>query len=173
MLLLDDDPIGVDTGALAAALDTPRVDVWSPVTITMHEPTAFENLHLWLSSQPRPFGALAVDRDATRGLVDPQDRFTCPTLLTADTFAYLAMRKIDDNNWQFGAHGFGPDAADLTSDLIELLTVWDQDHRHGAGPDIAVYPAGTFPDATERLQLLVPRRDTTIAVTWPTPKYPR
>ena len=38
----------------------------------------------------------AVDRQRTEGLVDPQDRFTCPTLLTADSFAYLAMRKIDD-----------------------------------------------------------------------------
>ncbi|MEU7906360.1 methyltransferase, FxLD system [Actinoplanes sp. NPDC049118] len=86
IVLLLDDPIDVDVSALTAALTWPRTDVWSPVTITMQEHDSFESLHLWLSSQPRLFGALAVDRDATQGLLDPQDRFTCPTLLTGDSF---------------------------------------------------------------------------------------
>ena len=173
IVLLLDDPTDVNTDALTAALDQPRQDAWSPVTITMHEPESFERLHLWLSSQPRPFGALAVDRQRTEGLIDPQDRFTCPTLLSGDSFAYLAMRKTGDDTWQFGAHGFGPAAGPLTTDLVELIVVWDRGYRHGPGPDITVHPTGTPPDAPGRVQLLVPRRDTTIAITWPSPASPR
>ena len=149
------------------------MDVWAPVTITMQEPGSFESLHLWLSSQPRPFGALAVDRQATIGLLDPQDRFTCPTLFTGDSLAYLAMRKIADSTWQFGAHGFGPTADTLTTDLVDLIVAWDHDHRHGPGPAITVHPTRNPPAAAGHLQLVVPRRETTIAITWPSPGSPR
>ncbi|MBX7269585.1 methyltransferase, FxLD system [Micromonospora sp. Llam7] len=170
IVLLLDDPTEVDAGALTAALDQPRRDVWSPVTITMHELESFERLHLWLSSQPRPFGALAVDRQRTEGLVDPQDRFTCPTLLTSGSLAYLTMRKIGDDRWQFGAHGFGPDAHALTADLLNLIAVWDRDYRHAPAPEITVHPHGTTPPvATGQPQLVVARRHTVIATTWPMP----
>ncbi|BEL05742.1 hypothetical protein Q0Z83_039330 [Actinoplanes sichuanensis] len=173
IVLLLDDPVDVDADALASALDGPRLEVWSPVTITGDEPGAFESLHLWLSSQPRPFGALAVDRQRTEGLVDPQDRFTCPTLL-GDGFAYLTMRKIGDNLWQFGAHGFGSDAHTLTTDLLDLTTAWDRDYRHAVTPEITVHPDGnTPPAATGQPQLVVARRHTTIAVTWPAPRAHR
>jgi protein-L-isoaspartate(D-aspartate) O-methyltransferase len=78
VLLLDDDTTDVDRDGLVAALHLPRVEAWSPVTISMREDRSFESLHLWLASQPRPFGVLAVNRERTVGLVDPQDRFTCP-----------------------------------------------------------------------------------------------
>jgi protein-L-isoaspartate(D-aspartate) O-methyltransferase len=168
IVLLLDDPVDVDAAALTAALDGPREDVWSPVTITVQELESFESLHLWLSSRPRPFGALAVDRQRTEGLVDPQDRFTCPTLLGAGSFAYLTMRKIDDDRWQFGAHGFGPDAHALTADMLDLIAAWDRDYRHARAPEITVHPNGaTPPAATGQQQLVVARRHTAIAVTWP------
>lgn len=168
-----DDASEVDDAALTAALDQPRTDVWSPVTITGQEGTSFEGLHLWLASQPRPFGTLIVDRERTAGLLDPQDKFTCPTLLSTDSLAYLTMRKTGDNCWQFGAHGFGPDADALTGDLIDLLTVWDRDYRHGPTPDITVHPTGTPLPTGDQLRLLVTRRHTTIAVTWPAPAGPQ
>ncbi|HWS37676.1 MAG TPA: methyltransferase, FxLD system [Actinoplanes sp.] len=169
IILLLDDPVEVDAAALTTALTTPRVEVWAPVTITMQDGGSFESLHLWLSSQPRPFGALAVDRQATIGLLDPQDRFTCPALLADAGLAYLAMRKVGDNMWQFGAHGFGTAAGTLTTDLADLVVAWDRDYRHGPGPDVTVHPGGAPPVPDGRLQLVVPRRDTTIAVTWPSP----
>ncbi|MGW4500587.1 methyltransferase, FxLD system [Micromonospora sp. NPDC004336] len=169
VLTLDDATTDVSLAALASALCPPRLDTWSPVTITAQEGPSFESLHLWLASQPRPFGVLAVDRGRTAGLLDPQDRFVCPTLLTADSLAYLAIRKLDDTAWQFGAHGFGPAADTLTADMLDLITVWDRDHRRGPGPIITVHPTGTHPPAAGRTRLLVPRRHATIAVTWPAP----
>jgi protein-L-isoaspartate(D-aspartate) O-methyltransferase len=168
-----DDMITVNGKTLGAAFEQPRVDLWAPVTITMAEGSSFESLHLWLASQPRPFGTLTVDRERTAGLLDPQDCFTCPTLLTEDSLAYLTMRKLDQDSWQFGAHGFGPDAGSLAADLIELITVWDRGYRHAPPPEITVHPTGTRLPATDQLQLLVPRRHTTVAVTWPNPENPR
>ncbi len=96
VLLVDDDTTVIDAAALADALRTPRVQVWSPVTVTMSEGAGFESLQLWLASQPRPYGVLVVDRERAAGLVDPQDKFACPTLLAPTSLAYLAMRRIDE-----------------------------------------------------------------------------
>ncbi|MEU4621308.1 methyltransferase, FxLD system [Actinoplanes sp. NPDC023801] len=173
IVLLLDDPGEVHADDLAAALTQPRVERWAPVTISGQESDAFESLHLWLSSQPRPFGALAVDREATAGLLDPQDRFTCPTLLTDDSLAYLAMRKNDDTTWQLGAHGFGPHADTLATDLQDLIVTWDCDYRHGSGPEITVHPVDPPPAEPDQLRLTVTRRHTTILTTWPAQGRPR
>ncbi|MFF5085485.1 hypothetical protein ACFY36_51320 [Actinoplanes sp. NPDC000266] len=110
---------------------------------------------------------MTVNRERTAGLLDPQDKFTCPTLLTDSSFAYLTMRRNDDTTWRFGAHGFGPDAERLTGELIDLFTVWDREHRHRPGPQITVHPNGTPLPGTDSLRLLVPRRHTTTVITWP------
>jgi protein-L-isoaspartate(D-aspartate) O-methyltransferase len=160
-----DDTSDVDHDRLGQAFDHARVDGWAPVTVGAQE--SFESLHLWLASPSRPFGLLAVNRDRTEGLLDPQNKASCPTYYTSDSLAYLAIRKVDDTTWQFGAHGFGPDAPALTQDMVQLITVWDREYRHDGGPDITVHPAGsTLPD-TDRPRLLVPRRHTVTAITWP------
>jgi protein-L-isoaspartate(D-aspartate) O-methyltransferase len=168
VLLIDEaTPARTDADALRAALTGPRTEEWSPVTITGSEHAGFESLHLWLASQDRPFATLAVDRDRTAGLLDPQDRFTCPTFYTAGSFAYLTMRTVDDGRHQFGVHAFGPDTAELTTAMLDAITLWDQQHRHTTGPSIDVYPTGTTIPGTDRFRLLVPRRHTTTVITWP------
>ncbi|GGK79415.1 methyltransferase, FxLD system [Mangrovihabitans endophyticus] len=167
VLVLDDPTTQVDGDALRAALDPPGVLRWSPVTAALDDGSAFESVHLWLASQPRPYGILTVDREKTAGLLDPQDRFFCPTLLTDDSFAYLTLRRQNAETWQFGTHGYGPAADTLAAELIDLLTVWHEQHRAGAGPRITVYPTGTRLPDSGRLRLLVPRRHTTIVITWP------
>ncbi|MEV4345802.1 methyltransferase, FxLD system [Actinoplanes sp. NPDC049596] len=157
VVLILDDPIEVDPGALAAALTMGRIELWSPVTVA----TSFESLHLWLASQPGPYGALAVDRERTAGLLDPQDRFVCPTLLTEDSFAYLTMRKADAGRWQLGAHGFGPAAAELTARMINLIAAWGREDPH-----ITVHRSGDELPETPGRRLVVPRRHRLIAVTW-------
>ena len=167
VLTLDDTTTQADGEALAAALELPRSEVWTPVTATMDDGGAFESIHLWLACQPRFYGVLTVDRDRAADLLDPDNRFTCPCLLTATSFAHLTLRQPDRGTYQFGAHGFGPDAAALAAQLADLIVVWDQQHRHGPGPSITVHPASAPLPATDGLRLLVPRRHTTIAITWP------
>jgi protein-L-isoaspartate(D-aspartate) O-methyltransferase len=167
VLLVADTTTAVDAAGLVAALQTPRLEVWSPVTVTMNEGPGFESLQLWLASQPRPYGVLVVDRQRAAGLVDPQDKFACPTLLGSSGLAYLAMRKLGEMRWQFGAHGFGTDAGRLTADLIDLIAVWDRDQRHHKGPEFTVHPAGTVLPDTNDHRMLARRRHTLTAITWP------
>ncbi|BCL14706.1 methyltransferase, FxLD system [Micromonospora sagamiensis] len=159
----DPDTRSLDLDALTPVLDGPRVDAWSEVTVP--PATSFESLHLWLASQPHPYGLLAVDRDRAVDL-DPQNWVSCPALLTGDSIAYLTIRQLDDTTWEFGARGYGPHAAPLTQHVVDLITVWDRDHRHQPGPDIRVYPTGVTIPPTRQPQLLVPRHHTTTAITW-------
>ncbi|MCO8273830.1 methyltransferase, FxLD system [Actinoplanes sp. TRM 88003] len=165
VLLLDDRTTEVDETLLRAALDMPRVDLWSPVSAAMSDGKAFDSVQLWLASQPRPYGILNVDRNRTAGLLDPQDRFFCPTLLSSDSLAYLTLRENSGQNWQFGAHGFGPAAETLAAEIIMLLTAWN-DHHRSTGPQITIHPSGSaLPDA-DGLRLLVPRRHSLTAISW-------
>ncbi|MEV6928131.1 methyltransferase domain-containing protein [Dactylosporangium sp. NPDC051485] len=70
VLGLDDPATEVDADALRAALDGPRTEEWSPVVLPMD--ASFESLHLWLASQPRPYGIFTIDRQRTAGLLDPR-----------------------------------------------------------------------------------------------------
>jgi hypothetical protein len=83
------------------------------------------------------------------------------------TEAYLTLCKQDDGTtWQFGAHGLGPAAGRLVTDLLDLLTGWDAQHRAGPGPRITVHPSGSQLPETGGLRLLVHRRHTLTAITW-------
>ncbi|MGK5681814.1 methyltransferase, FxLD system [Actinoplanes sp. URMC 104] len=166
VVLVLDDATEVDGAALASALDRPRVEAWAPVTVDGDDCDAFQSLHLWLASQPRPYGALRVDRERTAGLLDPDNKFVCPTLLGSAGLAHLTMRR-SAGAWQFGAHGFGAGAPALAAELVDLVAAWDRQHRHGPGPRITVHPAGTLPPAGEQLRLVVARRHTSIVVAWP------
>ncbi len=169
VLTLDDPTTRADPERLAAALDGPRVEAWTQITATVDEHGVFESIHLWLASQPRPYGVLTVDRHKVGDLLDPDNKFTCPTLLGPDSFAHLTLRQPRRGVYEFGDHGFGPAADRLVAELTDLILTWDRDYRHGPGPAITVHPTGTPVPATDRPQLLVPRRHTTIAITWPAP----
>ncbi|MFG2059386.1 methyltransferase, FxLD system [Micromonospora sp. NPDC048930] len=161
----DPDTQALNLDALTAALNGPRVDAWSPVTTPPATP--FDSLHLWLASQPHPYGQLAVDRHRAADM-DPQNWVACPALLTQDSIAYLATRKLDDTTWQFGAHGYGPQAAPLAQHILDLIAVWDRRYRNEPGPHIAVYPSRATLPPTKQPRLLVPRCHTITAITWTT-----
>ncbi|SBT40566.1 protein-L-isoaspartate(D-aspartate) O-methyltransferase [Micromonospora auratinigra] len=167
--LLVDDPTtaACDLTALTTALDGPRTDLWSPVT--MPPATPFDSLHLWLASQPHPYGLITTNRDRATDLA-PENWVACPALVTEDSIAYLAIRRLDDTTWQFGARAYGPRAPALADHMIDLITTWDRHHRHRPGPHITVHPHGSTPAPTQQTRLLVPRRHTTTALTWATPE---
>jgi protein-L-isoaspartate(D-aspartate) O-methyltransferase len=84
------------------------------------------------------------------------------------TIAYLAIRKLEEDTGQFGAHDFGPPADTPTTNPLDLIHTWDRDHRRSLGPQIAVYPAGARLTPTAEPELIVARRHTPITLTWPT-----
>jgi protein-L-isoaspartate(D-aspartate) O-methyltransferase len=166
VLRLDDDTTTVDIGALAAAIRGPRTEAWSQVTLPGN--TSFERLLLWLAGQPVPYGRLFVDQDRAAeqfgGGVAPFATVS-PAFLTADSLAYLVLRRLDNGMWEFGAHGFGPDAAAVATRMCDAIRGWD---RGAPDPHVAIYPIGAALPDDAGTRLLVPRRHSTIVVTWPT-----
>jgi protein-L-isoaspartate(D-aspartate) O-methyltransferase len=173
LLLLRDKEIGLrfDEGwpanpdLLTGALDTPRIVAWTGIEVGQ-EP--FDSLHLWLATVLDGFCLLSVDRDLDTGLVSPQNYQACPAIVDGGTFAYLAVRKRDDDTHEFGAHAFGPDAAALVEVMAAEIRIWDRDQRRGPGPRFAAYPAGTpaeqLPDG-----LVVHKRHVNVLISWPMP----
>jgi len=90
---------------LGGALDGPRVQAWSGVTVGRMQP--FDTLQLWLATSMDGFCHLAVDAALDTGLVAPQNRRSCPAAVAGGAVAYLALRKLDDVTFEFGVHAFG------------------------------------------------------------------
>jgi len=162
-----------DTDALAGALDTPRVEAWSGVRIGLGKP--FELLELWLASVLDGFCLLSVNPTRDSGRVDPAHRVACPAMAGAGGLAHLALRRTGPIA-EFGAHGYGPDAARLAEEIAEQVRVWDRYHRGGPGPRITVHPAGDAAGPTDAGRLpdgrVIARRHVRVAVRWPSPTGP-
>jgi protein-L-isoaspartate(D-aspartate) O-methyltransferase len=174
LLLLRGNEIGlrfddgglVDPELLNGALDTARTEAWSGVRVGRMEP--FDTLQMWLATALEGFCLLAVDPQLDTGLVTPQNRMACPAVVEAGTFAYLALRRVAEATFEFGAHGFGPDGAMLAEAMAQQIRVWDIDHRGGSGPLIAAYPLAT-PDEQLPSGLVITKRHVRVTISWPSP----
>ncbi len=93
-----------------------------------------------------------------------------PAVVDGCSFAYLALRPVDEATVEFGAHAFGPDAAALAEALANHIRFWDRDHRGGPGPRFAAYPADT-PDEQLPDGLFIAKRHVRVLISWP-PREP-
>ncbi|WP_455907572.1 hypothetical protein [Streptomyces goshikiensis] len=132
-----------DPEALNGVFNTERAEVWSGVTVAMSEP--FTGLQMWLATALDGFCLMSVDVDLDTGLVAPQNKSACLSLLDGASLAYMTIRRNGDRA-EFGAHGYGPDAKAVAQALVEEIRVWDRDHRRSE-PMIYAYPA-TTPEAS-------------------------
>jgi len=167
-LRFDDDGWPANPDLLTGAPDTARAEAWSGVTTGRME--SFDTLHLWLATALDGFCLLSVDPDRDTGLVSPQNRMACPAVVDAGSVGYLALRRLDEATFEFGAHAFGPDAAALAAAVTEQIRIWDRDQRHGPGPGpgprIVAYPADT-PVEELAAGLVIAKRHVRITISWP------
>ncbi|TDC02235.1 methyltransferase, FxLD system [Micromonospora fluostatini] len=162
-----DDDQQVDVEALRTALRQPRVETWSGVRFGGMEP--FDGLFLWLATSLDRFCLLSRARtDAARELVDPASPIATPALLGDGGFGYVAFHEVDpqEQTYEFGVYGHGPDADRLTDRLVEQIRVWDREHRHGPAARISIHP-GPLPAAEHPATRLIPKRHTTVTISWP------
>ncbi len=162
-----DDNQPIDAEALRAALRQPRAEAWTGVTVSDQEP--FDGLFLWLATSLDQFCLLSRARTNTaRELADPASPTATPTLLSRDSFAYLACREVDpmSRRFEFGAYAHGPQAGDLASTMATRIRQWDEQHRNGPGARISVHPRSVpgsqLPDGRQIL-----KRHTTVTISWP------
>jgi protein-L-isoaspartate(D-aspartate) O-methyltransferase len=163
-LRIDEEGHAVDAEGLSTSLLKPRVEAWTGVRFAGAEP--FDGLFLWLATVFDDFCLISRQRtDAARALIDPASPNATPTILRGHSFAYLTFREVAADSFEFGAYAHGPDAADLAEKMAEQIRVWDGEHRHGPGAQIAVYPAGT-PDAQLPRGRIIDKRHTRVLISW-------
>lgn len=163
-LRIDDGQPANET-ALREALSHPRAEAWSAV----HAETGqrLDGLHLWLAVSSPAFALLAATPEAVElGLVAHAWPLGVPTVFDGGSFAYLTLRPTgpDRQRFQLGAVGHGPEGAKLAEAMVERISSWDGTHLDAR---IEVYPAGTPDDQLPGGALVLSKRHTRIAVSWP------
>lgn len=98
-------------------------------------------------------------------MADPASPIGTPTLLGADSLAYLTFRKVNDQ-FEFGAYGHGPHGIGLAERVVGQVRLWDDDHRRGEPASITVYPASEIPPARSG-ERVIRKRHTTVSICWP------
>ncbi|WP_246204136.1 methyltransferase, FxLD system [Streptomyces tailanensis] len=133
----------VDTSRLDAALDMPRIERWTGVTIPGLVP--FDMLMLWLATHiDRGFARLAVDASLDTGVLHRAKGWDAATLIRDDSLARLLTRKLPTDEsapglWEFGIHAYGPHADALADTMADLVTAWDRNARN-TSPRLTVHP---------------------------------
>ncbi|OXM59664.1 methyltransferase, FxLD system [Amycolatopsis vastitatis] len=162
VLRVDEDK-ALDVDSLAAALRSPRLELWSGVEFDQ-----VDELDFWIGTHAPVFGLLtAQDGPIECGLVAPSAKRGVPTLVRGGSFAYRTKRPIDGTDtFETGVYAHGPDARAVAEEYVELLRRWDRDHRGRRGAVIEAYPAGT-PSTALPQGCVVDKKHTRVVISWP------
>ncbi len=158
----------LDVDALERALTGERTELWTGVTVGRGEP--FDSMHLFLASTDDRFGMIWADHE--RGgadLVDLALRWSCPVLITPDSFAYLTLRDADsgsgERRLELGTHGHGPAGPALAEDLRQHVLGWDAGWRARTDPHFLLYPADAAVSPPRQGKIYV-KRHTQLIMSW-------
>ncbi|CAM5586371.1 methyltransferase, FxLD system [Streptomyces aurantiogriseus] len=141
------DGTPADTSRLDAALDLPRVERWTGVTIAGNTP--FDMLLLWLATHlGHGFARVAVDPELDTGVLTRSGGWDAAALVRDDSLAHLLTRRLPADAspaglWEFGVHAHGPHADALAETMAGLVVAWDRGARDSPGPRLTVHPRGT------------------------------
>ncbi|AXG79823.1 methyltransferase, FxLD system [Streptomyces paludis] len=140
-----DDGLPENPGLLDNAVRTPRVELWTGITLGISE--LLDTLQMHLAIALPGFCIMAVDPDLDTGIVAPANRSFALAAVEGGSFAYLTTRRTeDDKHVEFAVHALGSDAGSLAGKVAGHLRDWNREHRGGPGPVVRVYPAGTPDD---------------------------
>ncbi|OUC94870.1 methyltransferase, FxLD system [Streptosporangium minutum] len=168
-LTLEEGP-ALDVAALDQALTGDRAELWTGVTVGRGEP--FDSMHLWIATADDRFGMIWQDPERDCGMVKLAMGWYCPVLITADSFAYLAIRELPraqeatEHRWEFGVCGYGPAGAELARHLHDHVQVWDRGRRTHTAPRFILYPAEALPPVPA-VGRIFRKRHTQLVMTWP------
>jgi protein-L-isoaspartate(D-aspartate) O-methyltransferase len=159
-----DDGQQVDADRLRQALSQPRVEAWSGVRLGRGE--RFDGLHLWLALRLPNFCLLTAKKEAAdAGIVAQVSPLGTPTIVEAGSFAYLVLRPVtaEQQLFEFGAIGHGPDADKLAQHMVTQIQSWDGTSLNAR---IEAYPVDT-PDGRLPGGLVLAKKHTKVLISWP------
>jgi protein-L-isoaspartate(D-aspartate) O-methyltransferase len=160
-----DDGLPADPSLLDNAVRTPRVELWTGVTIGVSE--LLDTLQMHLAITLPGFCIMSVDPDLDTGIVAPANKGFSLAAVDGPNFAYLTTRRTEDNkNVEFAVHALGPNAQAFAETVAERVRDWARERRGGPHPVIRVYPAGT-PDDQVSGDRVIDKVHSRISLSWP------
>lgn len=160
-----DDGLPPEPSRLDNAVRTPRVELWTGVTVGVRE--LLDTLQMHLAITLPGFCIMAVDPDLDTGIVAPANKGWSLAAVDGPNFAYLTTRRTDDGRHvEFAVHALGPGAQDFAEKVAGHLRDWEGERRRGPSPIIRIYPAGT-PDDQVLGDRVIDKVHSRISLSWP------
>ena len=163
-----DQDIPADAGLLDGALETEQARQWSGVTIG-HQ-VSFADLNLWLAAFLPGFCRVAAS-EGTELHAEGQNKAWFPFGgVTGDSFACLALRKLDGTGvarYEFGAKAYGPHATEAAVALIAEVRRWDAAGRDLAQEAFAFWPADIELPLSPPVTAIFPKAHGASTAHWP------
>ena len=160
-----DDGLPADPSKLDNAVRTPRVELWTGVTIGVSE--LLDTLQMHLAITLPGFCIMAVDPDLDTGIVAPVNKGYSLAAVEDGNFVYLTTRRTEDNRHvEFAVHALGPEAQSFAEKMSEHLRDWERERRGGPSPVIRVHPVGT-PDDQVPGDRVIDKVHSRISLSWP------
>ena len=164
-LTFDQDPPS-DPRLLEGALSTPQAEAWSGKMIPPN--ISFDGLVQWLPAFAPGF--CRVNASEGTELHDQGREWKPFGLVDGDSFACLALRRVDapagdGHAYEFGAKAYGLRAAAAAAALVAQVHAWD--YRELAQDAFTFWPAGTSTGPLPPLTSSFPKAHGTVTVTWP------
>jgi protein-L-isoaspartate(D-aspartate) O-methyltransferase len=141
----DDPALLINAPALNAALDAPRLEVWTGARYDFpDEVSLFTTLN-----SPNVAQLRASQQVIDAGIVGRGALYGIPAMITADSIAYRMARQVSDDpaGYESGVIAHGPHAESLAAQYADLLRRWARDYyRRGTAlfrylpGDPALYP---------------------------------
>ncbi|MFI1825404.1 methyltransferase, FxLD system [Streptomyces sp. NPDC020412] len=160
-LRVDDQKQDFDTDALAAAVRSPRLEVWSGAAFDLPD-----ELELFLATTTPEMVMLHGSKDLVdQGLLALSVTRGVPALVDGGSFAYRTKRSNEETGgFESGVLAHGPDAEAVAARYVELLRRWASDHQRRGAARIAYrpLPAGT----AEPSQGVVAKRLGAVTFSW-------
>jgi protein-L-isoaspartate(D-aspartate) O-methyltransferase len=159
----DDPRLRIDAAALGAALDGPRVELWTGAAYDFpDEVSLFTTM-----SSPRVVQLHASQEAIDRGVTGRRALNGVPALITDDSIAYRMARQVSDNpaSYESGVIAYGPQAQTLADQYADLLRRWADDYCR-RGTALFRYSPGE-PAPGPLPQGSVVKRHGVLTVTWP------
>jgi len=160
----DDRALPVDAAAMSAALDTPRLELWTGARYDFPD-----ELSLFTTVNSPHVAQLRATQEAVDlGVVGRGALSGSPAMITADSIAYRTARQVSEDPaaYESGVIAHGPQAEQVAGQYADLLRRWAADYcRRGAA--LIRYLPGTVTDSLPPDAIAVVKRHGVLAVTYP------
>jgi protein-L-isoaspartate(D-aspartate) O-methyltransferase len=165
VLHTDDPALPVNATALNAALDMPRLELWTGARFDFPD-----ELSLFTTLNSPHVAQLRTDQEAiSQGIVGKGTLYGLPAMITADSIAYRTARRVSDDPeaYESGVIAHGPQAGQVAQRYADLLRHWARDYCRRITGVFRYLPGTALTDPLPPGAIAVPKRHGVLTVTWP------